>query len=62
MKWHKFFVMGLALLAVGCTKTPKADSPEGALHAYVTTAFDARSASDRQKLLALSTGDAGRDH
>lgn len=41
-----------------CTKSPKADTPEGALEKYVTAAFDAKSPSDRQKLVDLSAGDA----
>jgi hypothetical protein len=50
--------MGLAALIAGCTKAPKADTPEGALEKYVTAAFDAKSPGDRQKLIDLSAGDA----
>lgn len=50
--------LSLALLANGCTKGPKADTPEGALEKYVTAAFDAKSLGDREKLKELSTGDA----
>lgn len=60
MKWLKGVAGCLAVLAaVGCTKSgPKADTPEGALHSYVVTAFEARSVADKQKLLGLSTGEA----
>lgn len=50
--------VGLVAMLAGCTKGPKADTPEGALEKYVTAAFDAKSPDDRQKLIDLSTGDA----
>jgi hypothetical protein len=58
MKLRKLFVAGLSLLAVSCTQAPKADTPEGALHSYVTAAFDAKGPSDKKRLVDLSTGDA----
>ncbi|MCO5142447.1 MAG: hypothetical protein M9962_05085 [Oligoflexia bacterium] len=46
------------IIAIGCTKTPKAESPEGALQKYVQIAFGAKSFADKQKLAELSTGEA----
>jgi hypothetical protein len=53
-----FLAMGLLAFIGGCTKAPKADTPEGALQKYVTTAFAVKSVDDKQKLMDLSTGDA----
>jgi hypothetical protein len=60
MKWLRGVAGFVAVLAlVGCTKGgPKPDTPEGALHSYVVTAFEARSVADKQKLIELSTGEA----
>jgi hypothetical protein len=59
MKWHKaFFGLAIAAAVCSCTKAPKADTPEGALEKYVTTAFAANSPADRQKLADLSAGEA----
>jgi hypothetical protein len=59
MKLRSWMVgLSVAAVLVGCTKGPKADTPEGALEKYVTAAFDAKSIGDRQKLIELSTGDA----
>lgn len=59
MKLRKLMVAALALTVVSCTnKMPTADTPEGALHKYVTLAFTAKSPSARKELMALSTGDA----
>jgi hypothetical protein len=62
MRWRKskHWLAGIALLAFGaCTKhAERASTPEEALEHYVTTAFSAKSANDRQALLALSTGEA----
>ncbi len=59
MKWCKNFLVVLALFTfVACTKTPKADTPEGALEKYVTYAFAVKSPEDKKKLMELSTDDA----
>lgn len=50
--------LALALVVSGCTKPPKTDTPEGALGAYVTTAFAVKRPADRQKLMDLSDGEA----
>lgn len=61
---HKFFssllifVFTFCALFSSCTKTPKAESPEGALQRYVQVAFNAKSYADKQKLAELSTGEA----
>jgi hypothetical protein len=48
----------VALLISGCTKSPKGETPEAALHQYVQAAFTAKTQADREKLKALSTGEA----
>ncbi|RYZ96715.1 MAG: hypothetical protein EOP11_23060 [Proteobacteria bacterium] len=58
MKLRNGFVVAMAFLAVACSKAPKADTPEGALHRYVTLAFEARSAGAKKDLMDLSTGEA----
>lgn len=60
MNWRNVVVvMVSAGMVAACTKsTPKADTPEGALHSYVVAAFEARQLGDKKKLMELSTGDA----
>ena len=56
--WAQLAVV-MALFALpACTKSNQAASPETALNAYVHAAFAAKSVSDSQKLLDLSTGEA----
>ncbi len=59
MKFRKIApAIALCFLLSACDKSPKADTPEGALQKYVEVAFSARSVSDKQKLEALSTEEA----
>jgi hypothetical protein len=60
MKLRNLLVVAAVAImgATGCTKAPKADTPEGALHRYVTLAFEARNAGAKKELMELSTGDA----
>jgi len=59
MRLCNFLILFLAVaFASSCTKSQKADTPERALEKYVSTAFKVRSVEDRQKLMALSAGDA----
>lgn len=62
MKLRKAWMVGLAAVSIlgaaSCSKAPTADTPEGALHRYVTLAFEARNISAKKDLMELSTGDA----
>lgn len=63
MKWLKFFMAASPMIAIlamqSCTKpASQPTTPEGALEAYVRTAFSAKTDEARQTLLNLSTGDA----
>jgi hypothetical protein len=58
MSYKNYLVAALILAVSGCTKAPKADTPEGALQSYVVAAFSAKSIDDRKILAELSTGDA----
>jgi hypothetical protein len=57
MKWFKFLCMAVLVLSA-CTKKAQDNTPEGALDAYVTAAFSAKTAEDKKTLVNLSTGDA----
>lgn len=59
MKWRNRLFGFLILALCGCTKhVALPTTPQGALENYVRTAFNARTADDRNALLELSTGDA----
>lgn len=63
MNWLKMagtvFPAILLLALSACNKkSEQPTTPEGSLETYVKTAFNAKSADDRQKLLDLSTGEA----
>jgi hypothetical protein len=56
---HAAAVLAFALVFTACTKnSPKVNTPEGVLEQYVQTAFSAHNPADRDKLVALSTGEA----
>ena len=48
----------LLLALVACERHPKIDSPEAVLNRYVSTAFQARSLSDKKDLMSFSVGPA----
>jgi len=58
LDWNLMGLLVFSIVAVGCTKKLKSDTPEGALEKYVQAAFEAKSVEDKGKLLELSTGDA----
>lgn len=60
MTWRNLAGIAAILLAItACNrKAPLPNTPEGTLEKYVNAAFDVHSVKDREKLLALSVGDA----
>lgn len=57
--WTRSLVLLLVLGSYwGCTKKMNNKTPEGALESYVSAAFSVSSAADKNKLLALSAGEA----
>lgn len=51
-------LLGFALLGSACTPKKKPESPEAVLQAYVTTAINAKSGADKERLYEFTTGKA----
>lgn len=43
-----FCLVALCAFIFGCTRAPKANTPEAVLDQYVSSAFDAKSVDDRK--------------
>ena len=55
----KISLVASLVFSVSCTKsTPRAESTEAALEAYVKLAFNAKSVEDKKRLLDMSIGEA----
>lgn len=58
LRRNLFLLLVALVYIVGCTKVPKANTPEAALDRYVAAAFSAKKVEDKKKLIEMTTGDA----